>query len=64
MAASAVAKAINSFSLYSPNDQQALQAVMEDYFTSREDDESDPCLEFNGNLFFFFLFLFFYSFFL
>ncbi len=50
----ATAKALNSFSLYSPSDQQELEAVMEDYFTSREDDEDEPSLKFNGNSFFFF----------
>ena len=44
-----IAKAVNSFDFYSTEDQQALQAVIEDYFTNREDeDESELSLDSNG----------------
>ncbi len=37
------ASALNDFSLYSPGDKAALQAVVEDYFTCMDENESE-CL--------------------
>ncbi len=42
------ASAVNNYSLYSPEDQASLQAVVEDYFTCMNDDESESLLELEG----------------
>ena len=42
-----IASALNKFNLYSPEDQAAIQSVVEDYFTCRED-ESEPIPELEG----------------
>ena len=52
------ASALNKFNLYSPEDQAAIQSVVEDYFTCREEDESEPIPELEGTFFFFFFFVF------
>ncbi len=44
------ASALNEFSLYSPGDQAALQAVVEDYFTCMNEDESESLPELEGIL--------------
>ena len=55
-----IASALNKFNLYSPEDQAAIQSVVEDYFTCREDyftcreDDSEPIPELEGTFFSFF----------
>ncbi len=42
------ASALNEFSLYSPGDQAALQAVVEDYFTYMDENESECLADLEG----------------
>ena len=50
-----IAFALNKFNLYSSGDQAAIQSVVEDYFTCKED-ESEPIPELEGTFTSFFLF--------
>ena len=45
-----IASTLNKFNLYFPEDQAAIQSVVEDYFTCRED-ESEPIPKLEGVFF-------------